>query len=215
MEYEKMQYYIEDVPDNENVIEKFPDLVSKAETFMMESDLPKDVSADKVMRYLIYMYDPNTPLRNEIPDIKKRKQFALTKLNIVKAGDVEVPEGYSEMCGMNKEWIVTRFIAFTKFFKSMAYEKLLVAEERYAQMNNLILTSVIDKATDDKNLQTGRKAWYEDIKEALQEIMDGETSKRLEENIVFTVKMESIGLRPEEYSREYREKGELFKGIIP
>lgn len=210
-----MQYFIENVPDDQNVIERFPDLLAQAHVFMNESDLPSDVSADKVMRYLIYMYDPNTPLRREIPDIKKRKQFALTKLNIVKAGDIEVPEGYSEMCGMNKDWIVTRFIAFTKFFKSMAYEKLLVAEERYAQMNNLILTSVIDKATDDKNLQTGRKAWYDDIKEALQEIMDGETSKRLEESIVFTVKMESMGLRPEEYSREYRETGNLFSDIIP
>lgn len=215
MEYEKMQYFIENIPDNENVIEKFPDLLAQAHVFMGDSDLPQGVSADKVMRYLIYMYDPNTPLRREIPDIKKRKQFALTKLNIVKAGDVEVPDGYSEMCGMNKDWIVTRFIAFTKFFKSMAYEKLLVAEERYAQMNNLILTSVIDKSSDDKNLQAGRKAWYDDIKEALTEIMDGEVSKRLEESIVFTVKMESMGLRPEEYSREYRETGNLFSDIIP
>jgi len=210
-----MSYYIENIPDDKDVITEFKDLVSLAHVFMEEKDLPEGVSADKVLRYLIYMYDPNTPLRTEIPDIKKRKQFVLKKLNLLTEGDTEVPEGYSQMCMMNQEWIVKRFVAFTKFFKSIAYEKLLVAEERYAQMNHLILTSVIDKATDDKNLQTGRKAWYEDMKEALAEIMHGETSKKLEEEIVFTVKIANLGLRPEEYTREYKETKTVFPDIIP
>jgi len=215
MNYGPMAYYIEDVPEGESVVEKFPDLLAKADVFCREDDLPEGVDGDKVMRYLIYMFSPNTPLRIDIPDMNIRKNFALNKLNIEADELGEIPSGYSEMCMMNSEWIINRFMTFTRFFRSIAYEKLAIAEVRNFQLATYMLTSKIDKSSDDKNFQQGRKGWYEDIKESLAEIMDGESSKRLEEEIVFKVKMESLGIRPEEFTRFYKDNKMVFPDIIP
>lgn len=213
--FESMFYYIEDVPEGESVVEKFPDLSSRADVFMREDDLPDGVSGDKVMRYLIYMFSPNTPIRKEIPDFNSRKKFVLNKINLDVDQYGKISEGYSAMCAMSEEWIVRRFITFTKFFRTVAYEKLALADARKAQLAEFILTSKVDKSSDDANIQKGLKGWEDDIKSALDEILQGEKSKSVEEAVLFSIRMDNLGIRPEEYTRFYRDNKYLFPEIIP
>lgn len=214
IDYSRMSYPIEGMPDTERIVERFPDLTALSHVFDND-DVPDGVDNDKVLRYLIYMFAPGTPLRTEIPDFKMRKQFVLRKINIEANEDGQVADGYGEMCLMRQDWIIDRFIAFTRLFRITAYEKLAFAEVRNSQLAKAILKSEIDKATDDKNFQAGRAGWYKDIDDALKEIMDGETSRRAEEKITYRVKMDNLGLRPEEFTREYKDTGTVFKDIIP
>ena len=213
--FESMFYYIEDIPEGENVVERFADLSSLADVFLRTDDLPEGVDADKVMRYLIYMFSPNTPLRREIPDFNSRKKFVLKKINVDTDEHGNVSEGYALMCAMNEDWIVDRFIKFTKLFRSVEYEKLAVADARKAQLTHFILTSKVDKSSDDANIQKGLKGWEDDIRSALEEILQGEKSKAIVEKISFSIKMDNLGIRPEEYTRFYKDNKYLFNEIIP
>src|SRR5690606_12903526 len=172
--------------------------------FAREDDLPEGVDADKVMRYLIYMFAPNTPLRAYFPDIHNRKRYVLKRLGI--SADEDVPtDGYGQMCLMNQPWIIERFIAFTRLHCSEDYAIMATAELRINALMRKLMEAEIDKSSDDTNYQKGLESWRATIAECRKRIMQDESSIALQRSITFSVKAETLGLKPEEYSRVWRE----------
>lgn len=210
-----MKYRIDHIPDTEKVISHFEDLMLLAHIFDNETDLPEGVSADKVLRYLIYMYSPGTPVRNELTDLEKRKQYCLLKINVLNSEEEDVVDGYGEMCAMKDAWIIERFMAFTGLQKSVDYGLLFTLEERSAKIQKYLLTAGIDKATDDKNLMDGLDRVITKLKETLDRITEGETSIALQREIMFSIQKKRLGIAPEDSSREFREKGILYTDIVP
>lgn len=207
-------YNIEAIPDGDSVVAHFSDLQLLAHVFAREDDLPEGVDPDKVMRYLIYMFSPNTPLRAYFPDINNRKRYVLQRLNISADEGVET-DGYGQMCLMNKPWIIERFIAFTRLHCSEDYAIMATAELRIHALMKKLMEAEIDKSNDDTNYQKGLESWRATINECRKRIMHDESSLALQRSITFSVKAESLDLKPEEYSRIWREKKDIFEGIIP
>lgn len=213
-DFSSLVYNIEGIPEDQNCIEKFADLMTLSHIFMNESDLPEGVSADKVLRYLIYMFDPGTPIRAVfVGNIERRKQWVLNKINIQLEDGVE--SGYSEMCAMNKTWIANRFIAFTHFFRSADEAIIATAEIRMAMYQKMILTAKIDKATDEGHFVTNLGKWRDAMDLAVQRIMDGEQSKRLQEELVYSIKTNSLGITNEEFAKTWLESGTLYEEVTP
>jgi len=212
-DFSRAVYNIEGIPADQDCINQFPDLLSLAHIFMREDDLPEGVSPDKVLRYLIYMFGPGNPIRDLfVGNIERRKQWTLNKLNIeIAEGETE---GYAEMCAMNKPWIADRFIAFCHFFKSADYAMIATADIRMAKYQKMILLADINKAQDEGYYVANLEKWRNAIDKSVANILDGETSKRLEESVVYTIKTDSLGIMPEEFTRAWRD-GELFNEIIP
>lgn len=213
LDYSRIAYPIEGIPDDEQVIEKFPDLLSKADVFCRD-DVPEGVDTDKVLRYLIYMYAPGTPL-DEIPDIPARKNYVLKKLGIMEGDDEDVLSGYGEMCAINKPWIVERFITFTSFHCSIDYGIMHTAMIRVQTIQKALLTAEIDKSTDDSNYQKGLEGWRVKYEEARERITKGEQSVILQRAMNFMISAKTLGISPEEFSRVWREKKEIFPEVIP
>lgn len=211
LDFSRIAYFIEDAAEEENVIDRFSDLKLQAEVFEAEDDLPEGVSADKVLRYLIYMYAPNSPIKDAFPDINNRKKYTFNKLNI----DHEEVVGYSELALMNQEWAIKRFVAFTRLQCSEDYGLLETSLQRMATLQAAILSQAVDKSTDDKNYQEGLERWRTTGSAARSRIMQDETSVTLQKAVTFSASASSLGIRPEEYTRVWRDKKELWNEIIP
>lgn len=211
LDFSKIAYNIENVPEDDDVIDRFPDLGLKGDVFMREDDLPSGVTADKVLRYLIYMFAPGTPVRDAFPDINQRKKYTLNKLNI----DLDIDEGYTELCMMNAAWAVERFIVFTRLQCSEDYGIMETGLQRSAALQTALLTQSIDKSNDDKNFQEGLERWRDTVVRARERIMQDETSLVLQKGITFSASTASLGIQPEEYTRVWREKREIFPEIVP
>jgi hypothetical protein len=73
MDFSRMKYRVDTLPETQRCIDVFPDLGDFAHIFDNESDLPLDdngkalVDNDKALRYLIYMYAPNSPCPFKYP----------------------------------------------------------------------------------------------------------------------------------------------------
>lgn len=214
LSYDKIAYNIENIPETEKCIEHFPDLMTQAHVFEAD-DVPEGVSTDKVLRYLIYMFAPHTPVRDAFPSIDKRKKYVLNKLNILGDEENEINEGYSDMCLMKSSWIILRFLAFTRLQKSEDYGIMATAELRMAELQKALLTVGIDKSTDDTNYQKGLEGWRVQMVAARDRIMAGESSLVLQQSITFSVRADTLGISIEEVARVFREKGEVFNEIIP
>ena len=212
LDYSKIAYPIEGIPMTEKVIMKFSDLMTQADILDREDDLPLGVSADVVLRYLIYMFASGSPVKTAFPDILMRKQYVLKKLKI-EASD---GDGYSEMCLMSEDWIVNRFITFTRIQCSEDYGILSTAEILMARTQDMIIkTKDLGKAGDLDKYRKDLEGWRAMLVEARARILQEETSIVLQKGVTFSVKAETLGIMPEEYSRVYREKREVFPEIIP
>jgi hypothetical protein len=214
LDFSKIAYNIEGIPDDESVVYRFSDLASQSHIFDRSDDLPNDVSADKVMRYLIYMFAPGTPVREAYPDINQRKRYTLNKLNII-VDETNDESGYVQLCLMNAEWAVDRYIAFTRLQCSEDYSIMSTADMRIAALQRALLTQPVDRSNDDKNFQEGLERWRQSLVDARNRIMNDETSITLQKAITFSVRAENLGIQPEYYARVWREKKEIFPDIIP
>lgn len=216
LDYSKMAYPIEDVPMGKSVVEKFSDLSTQADVFMREDDLPEGVDGDIVMRYLIYMFSPNSPVVAAFPDIQKRKQFVLNKLGVTANESEEngnVPDGYGEMCLMKSEWIIDRFIAFSSLHASEDYSIANMAAIQIQAMQRGLMTTPITRATDYKAYSDGLENWRKTLVEARQRIMQDENSITLQRAVTFTIRSQALGIQPEIYARIWREKREIFPEV--
>ena len=214
LDFSKIAYNLEGIPEGENVIEKFSDLASQAHIFDRTDDLPEGVDADKVVRYLIYMFAPGTPVKEAYPDINQRKRYTLNKLNI-KVDDTDDGDGYAQLCLMNAEWAVERYIAFTRLQCSEDYSIMSTADIRIAALQRALLTQPVDRSNDDKNFQEGLERWRQTLVDARTRIMNEEVSITLQKAITFSVRAENLGIQPEHYARIWREKKEIFPEVIP
>jgi hypothetical protein len=79
----------------------------------------------------------------------------------------------------------------------------------------IIKTKDLGKAGDLDKYRKDLEGWRAMLVDARARIMQEETSIVLQKGITFSVKAETLGIMPEEYSRVYREKKEVFPEIIP
>lgn len=211
LDFSKIAYNIEDIPEHEDVLDRFSDLALQSHVFGRSDDLPDGVSADKVLRYIIYMFSPGTPVTSAFADIDKRKKYVLFKLNI----DLEEMPYYAGMCLMNEPWAVDRYIAFMQMQCSEDFGVFSSALIMMTNIQREMLVTKFDKTTDFKNLQGGLESWRDTAVSARERLMHDESSLVLQKAITFSATASGLGIQPEEYTRVWRDKKEIFPDVVP
>jgi hypothetical protein len=203
LDFDKMTYKIY---GNKKTVKDFADFAPYVGEFLRD-DLPHGLDADMVFRYLCYMYDPNSPGINQYPDLKRRKAWAMQMFNI------EPP--YNETIDAMLRW------SLKPVNKRAVLFMLVVGGEKYAMWQHLLekqqqlMEAEIN--FDDKDAVMAENTKIEIIKKVNKELIEaktaflnGEKSMELEKELMnFTLK-DSLGLRPEEYIRNFEREGHPF-----
>jgi hypothetical protein len=59
------------------------------------------------------------------------------------------------------------------------------------------------------------KETLDSLERAKNDFLEGEKSKELEDELTAFTLSDTLGLRPEEYVRDFEQEGDVFKGIEP
>lgn len=133
-DFDALKYPIHRLEDGQTVLARYPVLRSFPE-FRQELDLPKGISYDQVVRYIIYHYDPNSPLRRE-DTVEKLKVYAA-----IMAGFKETNGRFSDdviMIMKSQVPEVCRMaIRYLRFTSSMDMSLLRAGQD--ALYNNILL----------------------------------------------------------------------------
>jgi hypothetical protein len=219
-----MKYRVDLLPETKKCVDVYLDLGDFAEVFDNEMDLPRDsageimVDNDKVLRYLIYMYSPNTPLRLQYPNPVKRKQQAL-KLSNVEAQDIEtgeVNDGWKALCMLSEDWAIARFVTFC-MIQDTGYTLIANtnAELMIKVASSLLKDGENGKANDIKILREQLSMAQSAYQEALENILQQESSAKNLEMLKFTINSQNSGIRMEDAIKTFSERKQLFPDIIP
>lgn len=215
-EFKKMRYNIRKIADDEEVLFKFPDLMTYKSVFLA-NDLGM-LSPDLVLRYLIYMYDLGSPARN-IVDLRKRKAYVMQLLGV----DLDnCDKNVTEMLRWRNKGVNRRAVYFL----------LLVGGSKYLvwqrELEKLAQLAILKIGLDEEDLDSKKKAAETEklygaimketmasLESAKDDFLEGEKSKELEDELITFTLSDTLGLRPEEYVRDFEQDGDVFKEIDP
>jgi hypothetical protein len=214
MNFIKLKYRLDEVPEGESVIMHFDDLRKHANAFTFQGDMPPDLSPEFVMRYIILMYSPGTPAQ-EIPELNKRKAWVLSQLNVRPDKDKKLPESINGLLGNRYQNAVEKIVLFLRINRNMDWAILVAAEQKQSDLLVQMFTAKEDVA-DERTLQQAIKMNRELYDEQMVKFLDGEKSKELSEAVNQYLSEENLGIDPETYIKHYTETGKPFDAdVIP
>lgn len=199
--FAKMTYK---VYGNKKSFKDFPDFAVWANEF--GKDNMGGLDPDFVFRFLCFMYDPNSPF-SVYTDMNKRRALVMKEIGIEPpyAPDIDA------MLRFENKAVNQRIVLFL----------MVVGGEKYALWQHLLEKQVKVMATeinlDDKDAITAEKTKIEilktinkEITDAKKDFMAGEKSRELERELTHFTLRETLGIRPEEYVRNYKATGDPF-----
>lgn len=128
-EYAPMKWRIDQVPKEIRVTDRFPELETTFREYM--NDLAtNELSADTVIRYIVYCYHKNSPLVKKISNIAQRKQEAW----IQSGADPKCTDA-KDISDHSNEKIAYAIIQFLIFERDTDYLTLTYRKEAYHRLN--------------------------------------------------------------------------------
>jgi hypothetical protein len=213
-EFKKMRYNIRKFSEEKEVIYEFPDLLSFQSVFL--KDDIGELDSDFVLRYLIYLFDPESPAKS-IPDLKRRKAYVMTLLGR-KLEDLTSQE--QEMMQWKNRGVNKRAICFLLLVGGEHYLVWKREEEKLMQITERPIQLDADDINDKKKAAETEKIYADLIKSCLSQMSDArnkflqeEKDKMLQEELTSFTLFDSLGIRPEEYIREYEKNGDVFPNV--
>lgn len=213
-EFEKLKYPIHKIPMDQPVLFEFSDL-SKFSIVFSANDLPKQLDPDLVLRYLIFMYDLGSPGQG-IPDLKRRKTWVMQCLNI----EPPYPKHITDMLSWKIKGVNRRAIYFLLLMGGEQYMVWKSAEEALLRYTELEIKLEAEDEVAQAKIVQAEKTRREIINMTMSQItasknqfLQGEKSKDLDDELTEFTLLDSLGIRPEEYIREFQDKGDVFPDI--
>lgn len=109
---------------------------------------------DKMLRYVLLMYDMNSPLREYYPEIFKRKQFAasiagydLDKDDVVPLFDFKIKDGDDEVA---YDELLNLIIKYLKYQNNYVWSMVVGNEQAFYEFNKRVMLPV--DGTRDKDI---------------------------------------------------------------
>ncbi len=184
------------VPDGENVLKYYKEL-NKYKEF--KADAGEGIDNNKLMQYIMLVYDINSPYREKYSDIVKRK--------IEAAHDVEfeVEEGGSfaspveDFLKGNNEKVNRKIVAFCRLHRNFKYSFLVTIESSYYNVMLEILNGETKKISEARTIQ-------QELEETLLDMLNGDKDANLKDELLKYMEDERLGLRPEDIAQKLQDK---------
>jgi hypothetical protein len=178
---------------------EFPDLFRLKEFNKLR--LRRDIDWQKLVKYIILMYDPNSELIREFQELKERKDAAAVQAGFDRIGGGRWPKELIAVMEMRNEITHAAIMAFLKIFRNNDFTNIIVTEQELWEFQGLRFQAINDKTSDlygdakkkdgimdsvekrTEALKTYYSSFYGDNKDLIapefEEPMTPETSERI------------------------------------
>lgn len=194
-EFSGMMYPPDRIPEGSSVLKYYKDL-TKIKEFKL--DPGPGIDNDKVMLYILCMYDKASPYRKKYPDVLKRKIEVAHDVGFknIEGGNFEPPiEDF--LRGKNR--IINRkIVAFVRLHRNYKFSYLVTIDESYYTIMIDILGGETKKIASAKEIQG-------ELEETLLEILNQDNNPYLRDEILRYMESERLELRPEDIAKKLQE----------
>jgi len=189
-EFEGLMFNPLKVPEGRNIITEYKRLGKISEFRQPFASLDKN----KIIRYIIFMYDKNSPFRVKFPDILHRKVeaargagWSIEKNGLFSDNVERVLRGEND--SVNK-----MTVAYIRIHRNFKYSYLIGLEESFYRLMLEIMGG------DMKNVEKMRKL-QEDLEQITLELTSDDFNPLLKGELMRYIEQERLNLRPEDIAR--------------
>ena len=194
-EFQGMMYPPNRIPEDSSVLKYYKDL-AKIREFKL--DPGEGIDNNKVLLYVICMYDKASPYRRKFTDVLKRKIEVAHDLGFktIEGGNFEAPvEDF--LRGKNKV-VNKKIVAYVRLHRNYKFSYLVTIDESYYNLMIEILGGETKKIASAKEIQG-------ELEETLLEILNQDNNPYLRDEILRYLEEERLELRPEDIAKKLQE----------
>jgi hypothetical protein len=191
-EFQQMMYNAERVPEGSLVTSFYKDL-GKIKEF--KASAGEGIDDNKVMLYVLCMYDKSSPYRKKFADVLKRKIEVAHDVGFeTEAGGNFIPLVEDFLRGKNEK-VNKKICAYVRMHRNYKYAYLVAMDESYYTLMLQIIGGDTKKITDAKNAQ-------EELEGTLLEILNEDNNPTLKDEFLRYMENERLELRPEDIAKK-------------
>lgn len=182
------------VPDSTPVIRYYKDL---AKHKIFKKSPGPDLNNDKVMMYVLCMYDKYTPYRAKFPDVLKRKIEIAHDVgfDIIEGGIFE-EEVEKFLKGLNRI-VNAKIVEFVRMHRNFKYTYLVGIENSYYTVMLEVMRGNTKRIADLRDMQI-------ELEATMIELMNEDENPYMKEAVLRYVEEERLHLRPEDMAQKHR-----------
>lgn len=202
-EFENLICNVYPLGPRESVLKRFPKLAVFPEFHIKVKGLDRN----KIIKYIVLMYDMNTPLKR-IDNIQKRKYTAGKISYFPTDEEGKFREHYEEIMN-GKSFTVNQMIfRYLKFHRNPDYSFLVSLEDSY-------YTNLTKMMGGDNSAYSIVKNQKDDLTRATSEFLNQDDQGVLKESLYEHIDMDNMGIRPEDVAEALSKHEDPFPEIDP
>ena len=187
-----MMYNPARVPEGESVLKYYKDL-GKIRSFKL--DPGEGINNNLLMKYILLMYDKNSPYRKKYSDALKRKIEIAHDVGFTDiGGGIFEPPVEDFLKGRNRI-VNTKIVEYVRLHRNFKYAFLVSIETSYYTMMIDVMGGATKQVSDMKSIQT-------ELEDTLLEILNQDNNPYLKEEILRYMEDERLQLRPEDIAKK-------------
>jgi hypothetical protein len=148
--YERLKIPVHKIPENEDLVSKF-DVFQQYKEF---TDCPK-ASRNKVIKYVVFAYDPGSPfVMDSVSDLKKRKEAAAEAAGFLRTPTTGLfDELVKEIMELKNEETNAMIFKFLQIINNRTWTLIVTNEQIFDEYTALLMEPVKStSATEDKKV---------------------------------------------------------------
>jgi len=207
-DFSNMMYNVNELPLGSNVLSVYPRLKQYVEFSKIEEATAK-ANLEKIFRYIVYFYDKNSPLKDSIENVIKRKIEAARLAGFIakkEAGKNVFSPIAKQMLNCQNESINKMIIRYCRMQGSRNFSLLVSGQEAFYNTLLQLIDPDDENAKETKDKQavfSQAKKNSDQLKELEVELLNEDTNKYLTDDLYDYVEEEArkqLLLSPEDYA---------------
>ena len=203
-QFTRLSLNVHKLKPRQNPLTRFPILQEFDEFLVKVSNIKTSV----ILKYIVYMYDYNSPLRLKIENIQLRKFNAMHLAGVSPNEEGEYSEGINDILMNNNEAVLKMIFRYVRIHRGSKYSYLVSLQEGYFIAQDKLSQGQVT------NFDTIKKTQAE-IEKVTTDLLAEDDMNKLRGKFLDYVEVERLGLRPEDIAMAFKNGDDPLPGVSP
>ncbi|MFT7280529.1 MAG: hypothetical protein ACI9DM_000248 [Cyclobacteriaceae bacterium] len=203
-QFTRLSLNVHKLKERQNPLTRFP-ILQEFDEFMVK--IP-NIKTSVILKYIVYMYDYNSPLRIKIENIQLRKYNAMHMAGVDPNDENEYSEGINDILLNNNEAVLKMIFRYVRIHRGSKYGYLVSLQEGYFIAQEKLSQGQVANFDTIKRTQA-------EIEKVTTDLMAEDDMNKLQGKFLDYVEVERLGLRPEDIARAFYNKEDPLPGVSP
>ena len=193
-EFTGMMYNPVRVPEGTSILKFYKDL-SKVRVFKLTPG--EGIDNNKLMQYILCMYDKNSPYRKKYSDVLKRKVEIAHDVEFKDVGGGNFESPVEDMLKGKNRVVNRKIVEYVRLHRNYKYAFLVSIEASYFTLMVDIMGGATKSISDARSIQI-------ELEDTMMEIINQDNNPYLRDEILRYMEDERLKLRPEDMAKKHQ-----------